>query len=212
MREHLPLVHYAVSEMAAKVPRHVSRDDLVSAGMAGLAQAARSFDPARGISFDRYASTRIRGALLDELRDRDWASRSVRSKARKVANATDDLTAKLGRAPSNDEVAGHLGLDTKSIDSLNEDVHRAVVLNYDSMLAQGDAEDVMPSNHVTPDSVMLDRERRAYCSTPSPPSPTGCGRSSSATSSRSGPCRTSPRSWACRSPGSRRCGPRRSSS
>src|SRR5215212_8028354 len=119
--EHLPLVHYAVSEMASKVPRHVSRDDLVSAGMAGLAQAARSFDADRGISFDRYASTRIRGALLDELRDRDWASRSVRSKARKVANATDDLTAKLGRAPSNDEVAGHLGLDAKSIDSLNED-------------------------------------------------------------------------------------------
>src|SRR3954469_26033471 len=100
VREHLPLVHYAVSEMAAKVPRHVSRDDLVSAGMAGLAQAARSFDPARGISFDRYASTRILGALLDELRDRDWASRSVRSKARKMAAATDELTAKLGRAPS----------------------------------------------------------------------------------------------------------------
>jgi RNA polymerase sigma factor for flagellar operon FliA len=159
---HLALVHYAVSEMAAKVPRHVSRDDLVSAGMAGLAQAARSFDPERGIVFDRYASTRIRGALLDELRDRDWASRSVRSKARKVASATDDLTAKLGRAPSNDEVATHLGLEARSLDALNEDVHRAVILNYESMLAQGDAEDIMPSNHITPDSVMLDRERRAY--------------------------------------------------
>src|SRR5436190_18377338 len=112
VREHLPLVHYAVSEMAAKVPRHVSRDDLVSAGMAGLAQAARSFDPDRGISFDRCASTRIRGALLDELRDRDWASRSVRSKARKVANATDDLTAQFGRTPTSNEVAEHLGMET----------------------------------------------------------------------------------------------------
>src|SRR5436190_10620688 len=109
VREHLPLVHYAVSEMAAKVPRHVSRDDLVSAGMAGLAQAARSFDPTRGIAFDRYASTRIRGALLDELGDRDWASRSVRAKARKVATATDELTAKLARVPNNDQVAAHLG-------------------------------------------------------------------------------------------------------
>src|SRR4051812_8666179 len=122
VREHLPLVQYAVSEMAAKVPRHVSRDDLVSAGMAGLAQAARSFDPERGISFDRYASTRIRGSLLDELRDRDWASRSVRSKARKVASATDDLTANLGRAPSNAEIAQHLGVETRTVDSLNEDV------------------------------------------------------------------------------------------
>src|SRR4030095_3686424 len=104
----------------------------------------------------------IRGALLDELRDRDWASRSVRSKARQLATATDELTGKLGRAPSNEEVAGHLGLDAKSIEALNEDVHRAVGLNYDSMLAEGDAEDVMPSSHVTPDSVMLDRERRAY--------------------------------------------------
>src|SRR3954451_22348275 len=89
VREHLPLVHYAVSEMATKVPRQVSRDDLISAGMAGLAQAARSFEPSRGISFDRYASTRIRGSLLEELRDRDWASRSVRSKARKMASASD---------------------------------------------------------------------------------------------------------------------------
>src|SRR3954454_17820672 len=161
VREHLPLVHYAVSEMAAKVPRHVSRDDLVSAGMAGLAQAARSFDPERGISFDRYASTRIRGSLLDELRDRDWASRSVRSKARKVAGATDDLTAKLGRSPSSAEVAGHLGLDERAVDALNEDVHRAVVLNYDSMLTKGDAEDIMPSNHVTPDHVLIDGERRS---------------------------------------------------
>src|SRR5881394_206472 len=105
VREHLPLVHYAVADMANKVPRHVSRDDLVSAGMAGLAQAARSFDPERGITFERYASTRIRGALLDELRDRDWASRSVRAKARKVSSANEELTSRLGRAPSNAEVA-----------------------------------------------------------------------------------------------------------
>src|SRR3954451_865294 len=162
VREHLPLVHYAVSEMAAKVPRHVSRDDLVSAGMAGLAQAARSFDPERGISFDRYASTRIRGSLLDELRDRDWASRSVRSKARKVTAASDELTGKLGRVPSNEEVADHLGIEVKTVDSISEDVHRAVVLNYDSMLAQGDAEEVMPSDLRSPDSVLVDRERRAY--------------------------------------------------
>ena len=77
VRQHLPLVGYVVSEIAHRVPGHVSRNDLVSAGMLGLAQAARSFDESRGIAFDRFASTRIRGALLDELRGRDWASRSV---------------------------------------------------------------------------------------------------------------------------------------
>ncbi|MDQ1395160.1 MAG: polymerase sigma factor FliA [Acidimicrobiaceae bacterium] len=162
VRDHLALVHYAVSEMATKVPRHVSRDDLMSAGMAGLAQAARSFDPERGINFDRYASTRIRGSLLDELRDRDWASRSVRSKARKLTAASDELTGKLGRVPSTDEVADHLGVEKRAVASISEDVHRAVVLNYDSMIAQGDAEDVMPSDLRSPDLVLVERERRAY--------------------------------------------------
>ena len=63
VRQHLPLVQYVVSEVAQRVPSHVSRSDLVSAGMLGLAQAARSYDPERGIAFDRFASTRIRGAL-----------------------------------------------------------------------------------------------------------------------------------------------------
>src|SRR5437879_2790279 len=92
VREHLVLVHYAVADMASRLPKHVSRDDLVSAGMAGLAQAARSFDPSRGIRFDRYASGRIRGALLDELRSCDWASRTVRTRARRVTEASDALT------------------------------------------------------------------------------------------------------------------------
>ena len=78
VRDNLPLVQYAVAELAQRIPSHVSRSDLVSAGMLGLAQAARSFDPERGIAFERFASVRIRGALLDELRGRDWASRSVR--------------------------------------------------------------------------------------------------------------------------------------
>ena len=82
-----------MAEIAAKIPRHVSRDDLISAGMAGLAQAARNFDVERGIGFDRYASTRIRGALLDELRSCDWASRSVRSRARQVQGAVEELQA-----------------------------------------------------------------------------------------------------------------------
>ena len=105
VREHLPLVQYVVSEVAHRVPSHVSRSDLVSAGMLGLAQAARSFDPERGIAFDRFASTRIRGALLDELRGRDWASRSVRARARGLQAAHEELTNKLGRTPKPEEVA-----------------------------------------------------------------------------------------------------------
>ena len=162
IRKHLPLVHYAVAEVASRVPRHVSRSDLISAGMVGLAQAARSFDPARGIGFDRYASQRIRGALLDDLRSRDWASRTVRAKARAVATATDALTAGLGRTPTKAEVAERAGLDVRAVDDLADDVHRAVVLNYDSLMESGEGESVLPADNVTPEATLLERERTAY--------------------------------------------------
>src|SRR5437588_2975376 len=129
VRQHLPLVQYVVSEVAHRVPSHVTRNDLVSAGMLGLAQAARSYDPERGISFDRFASTRIRGALLDELRGRDWASRSVRARARRMQGTTQDLTTRLGRTPTPGEVADAMGIDAATAHKLADDVHRATVLN-----------------------------------------------------------------------------------
>lgn len=162
VRKNLPLVHYAVAEMAAKIPRHVSRDDLISAGMAGLAQAARNYDPERGIAFDRYASTRIRGSLLDELRSCDWASRSVRSRARQVQSAVEELQASLGRTPTNSEVATHLGVEESTVEAVTEDVHRAVVLNYDSMVVDGGAEEILPSDQRSPDAILLERERQSY--------------------------------------------------
>jgi len=162
VREHLPLVQYVVSEVAHRVPSHVSRSDLVSAGMLGLAQAARSFDPERGIAFDRFASTRIRGALLDELRGRDWASRSVRSRARGLQATQEELTNRLGRAPKPEEVARTLGVAPETVHKLVDDVHRATVLNYDSLVVEGDAESFIASNDDGPEDTLLDRERKAY--------------------------------------------------
>ena len=88
VRAHLPLVGHLVRELLGRVPAHVSRDDLVSAGMAALATAAKGFDAGRGTPFSAFATARIRGALLDELRGLDWASRSVRSRARRIDSAT----------------------------------------------------------------------------------------------------------------------------
>lgn len=162
VHEHLALVHYIVAEVAHRVPSHVSRADLVSAGMLGLAQAARSFDPGRGIAFDRFASTRIRGALLDELRGRDWASRSVRAKARDLQAAHDDLTSRLGRAPTTDEIAEALRVPREIVDKLVEDLHRATVLNYDSLVLEGDAESILMIDESSPEDAILERERKAY--------------------------------------------------
>jgi RNA polymerase sigma factor for flagellar operon FliA len=162
VREHLPLVDFAVTQMAARLPRHVPRDELVSAAMAGLAQAARSFDVSRDCRFDHYAQARIRGALLDELRSRDWASRSVRSKARRLLAAHDELTASLGRTPTNTEVADKIGIAPGAVEAITGDVHRSVVLNYDSIVAEAGADTLLPADDESPDRVLLERERRAY--------------------------------------------------
>jgi RNA polymerase sigma factor for flagellar operon FliA len=162
VRDHLPLVHYVVAEVGTHIPSYVSRDDLVSAGMAGLAQAARSFDPDRGVRFDRYASRRIRGAVLDELRQRDWATRSVRSQDRALRAATEELSGRLGRTPTTAELAAHLEWSVEDVEALAERVHRAAVVNYESLYESGAAEDLLPDAGDEPDAILLDRERNAY--------------------------------------------------
>lgn len=162
VRGHLNLVDSAVHHLAGRVPRHIPRDELVSAAMAGLAQAARAFDPGRHADFSHYASARIRGALLDELRNRDWATRSVRSKARRMQTATEELTATLGRMPTTAELAESMGVTTGALSALSNDVHRSVVLNYDSVALEGGGEWLLPADNQSPDLVLLERERRAY--------------------------------------------------
>nr|WP_284290459.1 sigma factor [Angustibacter aerolatus] len=82
MRAHLPIVGYLVSEIISRVPQQVQRDDLVSAGQAALVKSARTYDATTGVPFGHYARTRIRGALVDELRAADWASRGARTRAK----------------------------------------------------------------------------------------------------------------------------------
>lgn len=157
---HLGLVHQAVNSLIGRLPRHVGRDDLVSAGMAALAQAARSYDETRETGFERHASARIRGALLDELRERDWASRSVRSHARRLQGANDDLTARLGRTPTTPEVAAHLGVTSRSVLNVNCDVERARLFSFDGMECDPDV--VLPADGHSPEAMIVERERQAY--------------------------------------------------
>ncbi|HLL69690.1 MAG TPA: sigma-70 family RNA polymerase sigma factor [Micromonosporaceae bacterium] len=161
VRAHLPLVGHLVREMLSRLPAHVSREDLVSAGMAALAGAAKGFDPQRGTPFGSFASTRIRGALLDELRGMDWASRSVRSRARRMENARQELTATLGRTPSQAELAGTLGLGVEELQAVDSDVQRAVVLSLQGFAA-GTAEDLIPQRAPGPEDLLLHRERIGY--------------------------------------------------
>lgn len=158
----LPLVHYAVAEVAQRVPRHVGRDTLISAGLYGLAQAIRAFDPERGSPFARYANRRIQGALLDELRSSDWAARTVRSQARALQAATERLTVRGGAAPDLDAVAAEMGLDVEAVRRLQADLHRATILDLDDLPEDTHGSWLAGPTEDDPLNVMLSRERAGY--------------------------------------------------
>ncbi|MFI5494057.1 sigma-70 family RNA polymerase sigma factor [Actinoplanes sp. NPDC051859] len=161
IRENMPLVGHLVREMLFKVPAHVHRDDLASAGYAALVTAAQAFDASRGIPFGRFAAVRVRGALLDELRSMDWASRSVRARARRAEVARQELTAKLGRTPSPTELAALLGVGVSELASVDDDVQRAAVLSLQGFTA-GAAEDMVTEASLNPEEMLLHRERVGY--------------------------------------------------
>jgi RNA polymerase sigma factor for flagellar operon FliA len=157
----MSLVGHLVREMLARVPGHVNRDDLQSAGYAALVAAARGFDASRGVPFARFAAARVRGALLDELRGLDWASRSVRQRARRTDTARQQLTAELGRTPTAAEVAEHLGVRVEEISSADDDVQRAVVFSLQGFTT-GTAEDMVSEPSPGPEEMLLRRERLGY--------------------------------------------------
>ena len=159
--DHLPLVNHLVREVMARVPQHVASDDLRSAGMLALVQAARAFDPSLQVPFSRFASCRIRGALLDELRSVDWASRSVRRREREVEVLRARLRTALGRTPSGKEVAAAGGLTLVQLREHDNDVARASIASTDS-LADSDGAQTMAVSLLEPVHVLLHRERMAY--------------------------------------------------
>ncbi|HEX9999445.1 MAG TPA: sigma-70 family RNA polymerase sigma factor [Actinoplanes sp.] len=161
IRENMALVGHMVREMLFRVPPHVHRDDLASAGYTALVTAVRAFDPERGIPFGRFAAVRVRGALLDELRGMDWASRSVRARARRADVARQELTAQLGRTPSQDELAALLGVGVSELNNVDDDVQRAAVLSLQGF-ATGTAEDMVTESSMNPEELLLHRERLGY--------------------------------------------------
>jgi RNA polymerase sigma factor for flagellar operon FliA len=161
IRDNMPLVGHVVREMLFKVPAHVHRDDLASAGYAALVTAAQAFDPQRGIPFGRFAAVRVRGALLDELRGMDWASRSVRARARRADVARQELTARLGRTPTPTELAALLGVGVGELSNVEDDVQRAAVLSLQGFTT-GAAEDMVPDASMNPEETLLHRERIGY--------------------------------------------------
>lgn len=161
VRTHLPLVGHLVREVLNRVPAHVGRDELISAGMYALTVSAKTFDASLGVPFARFASLRIRGALTDELRTMDWASRGVRSKARELAAVRADLTQSLGRAPSRDELGHAMGMAPHELSAIESDVQRAAVLSLHTLSPEEGAE-VLPARIDGPETLLLRREQVGY--------------------------------------------------
>jgi RNA polymerase sigma factor FliA len=108
--QELPQVYYIASRLRERLPQHVELEDLVNAGVIGLLEASRSFDISKNPNFRGFAKFRIRGAILDSLRESDWGSRSLRRKGREIAEATARLEGKLGRHPVESEIAEEMQL------------------------------------------------------------------------------------------------------
>lgn len=111
IERHYPLVKYIAERLLQTLPKSIELDDLVSAGLFGLMDAIRGFDASRGIKFKTYCSTRIRGAILDQLRSQDWVPRLVRLKASRIDRALQRLTAEYGREPTHAELARVLEME-----------------------------------------------------------------------------------------------------
>lgn len=113
--QYSPLVKYVAGRVWSGLPRSVDRAELVSHGMVGLNDAINKFDPSRGFKFETYAMSRIKGAIIDELRAADWVPRSIRAKARNVERAMAELQQRLDRTPSDDELAEFMGIETSEL-------------------------------------------------------------------------------------------------
>ena len=111
-----PLVKFVAGRLGASLPSHVDEQDLVSYGLLGLISAIERYDPDREIKFETYAIVRIKGAIIDELRSLDWVPRSVRSRAREIERAIVELERTLMRAPTDEEIAGKVGISSDELD------------------------------------------------------------------------------------------------
>lgn len=132
VQRHADLVKRIAHHLAARLPSSVEVDDLIQAGIIGLLEAARHFSGDRGASFETYAGIRIRGAMLDELRQTDWAPRSVHRRLREVSEAIRTIEQSQGREAREAEVADYLGISLEDYRDIVQDASRCQVLSLDA--------------------------------------------------------------------------------
>jgi RNA polymerase sigma factor for flagellar operon FliA len=153
VEEYLPLVKTVIGRLAMTLPSHVNSDDLYSAGLVGLLNAMRRFNPENGTSFETYARVRIRGAVFDELRRLDWVPRSIHEKAKKMEKTMQEVMQRTGTVPTNAQMAKAMKLSLDDYQELLEQVRPATYICLDSVTGNdgngGSVYDVIPDDTQT---------------------------------------------------------------
>jgi RNA polymerase sigma factor for flagellar operon FliA len=163
--QELPQVHFIASRILERLPQQVDLGDLVQAGVIGLIDAYRNFDHTRNTQFKTFARFRIRGAILDSLRELDWGSRAVRRKARDISEATQKLQGILHRTPTDEELAAELQIDTEELQDLRTELNGLYLVGQEarsSFDGEGthDLIDSAPSNWENPFELYAKAEER----------------------------------------------------
>ena len=162
--EHLPLVKAIAIRVRANLPVHVDLDDLVHAGILGLFDAAGKFNPNEQVIFSSYAKHRIKGAILDSLRQLDWASRDMRRRLKQVEAATRDLATELHRNPTDGEVAQRMGMDVERWRTMMIDLRNVGLISASTRRNDDDdlpAPDFPSKPETHPDSICVRKELRS---------------------------------------------------
>ncbi|WP_386081565.1 RNA polymerase sigma factor FliA [Vreelandella sp. F11] len=159
LTQYMPLVRRQALTLQVRLPASIELDDLIQAGMVGLLEALGRFDATQGATFATFASQRIRGAMMDELRTRDWLPRSVRRSARAVDSAVRQLEQLLGRAPEENEIAQHLDMPLSEYQQLLNDTNSGQLLPFEELVADG-GEPVSNELGNSPFEQLLDGQQR----------------------------------------------------
>lgn len=148
IRQYQPLVRRLAHHMMAKLPANVEVDDLIQVGLIGLSEALSRYEAAQGVQFETFATQRIRGAMLDELRGNDWMSRGSRKSQKDIEQALRRLEHKLGRTPLESEIAADLGLSLVDYQSLLGKVRGTQLVYLEDMARGSDEDDSFLDRHV----------------------------------------------------------------
>jgi RNA polymerase sigma factor for flagellar operon FliA len=146
-----PLVRYISERLLSTLPRSIEVDDLTSAGLFGLMDAIDGFDLSRGIKFKTYCTTRIRGAILDELRSQDWVPRLVRLKANRILRACKALESRLGREPSDEEMASELGVSSTEYRAMSDEASPVTIFSLSDKFDDSQSDGSLEKSEVIAD-------------------------------------------------------------